>query len=66
MQTSQRVIDLSYHRASSSDIAKEFYLLTIKNLSKLLGKPIKTGIFGADMKLHSINDGPMSIILQSS
>ena len=56
----------SYHRAASSDIAKEFYLLTTKTLSELLGRSIETGVFGADMKVHSINDGPMSIILQIS
>jgi D-tyrosyl-tRNA(Tyr) deacylase len=36
----------------------------IAQLSKDLGKPIQTGVFGADMKVGLVNDGPVTIVLE--
>ena len=37
----------------------------IQELEKLLGKPIQTGEFGADMKVSLTNDGPVTILIDS-
>jgi D-tyrosyl-tRNA(Tyr) deacylase len=34
-------------------------------MEKLLGKPVPTGVFGADMKVSLINDGPVTIVLET-
>jgi D-tyrosyl-tRNA(Tyr) deacylase len=55
----------SYIRASKADIAIPLYEKTIEQLQKDLGKKIETGIFGADMKVELLNDGPVTIIMDS-
>ena len=55
----------SYIRASKPDIAIPIYEKMIMQLSSELGKEIKTGIFGADMKVELLNDGPVTIIIDS-
>lgn len=55
----------SYIKASKSPIAIPLYEAMINQLEKDLGKPIQTGIFGADMKLSLLNDGPVTIIIDS-
>ena len=55
----------SYIKAAKPDIAIPFYLKMIKQLETDLGKPIQTGEFGADMKVNLINDGPVTIIIDS-
>jgi len=51
----------SYIKAARPEIAIPIYEKFIRELSNLLGKPIKTGTFGADMKVGLINDGPVTI-----
>jgi D-tyrosyl-tRNA(Tyr) deacylase len=51
----------SYIKASKSGIAIPIYEKFIIQLSKDFGKKIQTGIFGADMKVALINDGPVTI-----
>ena len=51
----------SYIRASKGDIALPIYNDFCKKLSVELGKPVETGIFGADMKVTLTNDGPVTI-----
>jgi D-tyrosyl-tRNA(Tyr) deacylase len=51
----------SYIKAARPETAIPIYEKFIRELSDLLGKPIKTGIFGADMKVGLINDGPVTI-----
>jgi D-tyrosyl-tRNA(Tyr) deacylase len=41
------------------------YEYCIQQLSQLISKPIKTGQFGADMKVSLINDGPVTILMDS-
>lgn len=55
----------SYFRASKPQIAIPLYNDFINVLEKELGKPIQTGTFGADMKIKLVNDGPVTIIIDS-
>jgi D-aminoacyl-tRNA deacylase len=55
----------SYIRASKPDIAIPMYESMIQQLSQDLGKPVATGIFGADMKVSLLNDGPVTIVMDS-
>ncbi len=55
----------SYIKASKGDIAIPFYEKTIEQLQTDLGKKIETGIFGADMKVELLNDGPVTIVTDS-
>ncbi|MFA7081834.1 MAG: D-aminoacyl-tRNA deacylase [Bacteroidales bacterium] len=55
----------TYIRASKPDIAIPMYEKFIKTLEKEFEKEIKTGEFGADMEVALINDGPVTIIIDS-
>ena len=55
----------SYIKAAKPDIAIPLYDAFVKQLKLDLGKPIQTGQFGADMKVELINDGPVTIIIDS-
>ena len=55
----------SYIKAGKPGIAIPLYERMIKQLSKDLGKPIQTGIFGADMKVELSNDGPVTIVMDT-
>ena len=55
----------SYLKASKPDIAIPMYEKIIRQLETDLGKKIQTGIFGADMKVELLNDGPVTIIIDS-
>ena len=35
----------------------------VKSLAEVFGKPVQTGVFGADMKVELVNDGPFTIML---
>lgn len=56
---------LSFIKSAKSNIAIPLYEYCIQQLSQLLNKPIKTGQFGADMKVSLINDGPVTILMDS-
>lgn len=55
----------SFLEAARPEIAIPLYEKMIFQLEKDLGKPIQTGEFGADMKVSLINNGPVTIILDS-
>ena len=55
----------SYSKASKGDVAVDLYEKTIAQLQTDLGKQIETGIFGADMKVELLNDGPVTVIMDS-
>lgn len=55
----------SYIKASKPDIAIPLYEKLIQQLQEDLGKLIATGIFGADMKVRLLNDGPVTIVMDS-
>ncbi|HEY4147510.1 MAG TPA: D-aminoacyl-tRNA deacylase [Chitinophagaceae bacterium] len=55
----------SYIRASKPEIAVPLYEKMITQLQADLGKPIGTGVFGADMKVSLLNDGPVTIVIDT-
>lgn len=55
----------SYIKASKPEFAIPMYENFVKALEKELGKKIQTGIFGADMKVSLLNDGPVTIVVDS-
>lgn len=55
----------SYIKASKPDIAIPLYEQMIARLQADLGKTIGTGTFGADMKVELLNDGPVTIIIDT-
>lgn len=55
----------SYIRAAGHETATRLYELYCSELRRLTGSPVPTGRFGADMKVSLINDGPVTIIIDS-
>jgi len=55
----------SFIRAAKPDIAIPFYRRMIRELESELGKKIATGVFGGDMKIELLNDGPVTIIMNT-
>ena len=55
----------SFIRAAPQNISEPLYDNFVKKLSELLAKPIATGIFGAYMQVQLINDGPVTIIMDT-
>ncbi len=54
-----------FTRAARPDKAIPLYESMIKQLSSLLNKTIQTGVFGADMKISLVNDGPVTIVIDT-
>ena len=54
-----------FTRAARPDKAIPLYEAMIKQLTTLVNKPVQTGIFGADMKISLINDGPVTILIDT-
>ena len=55
----------SYIKAAKPDVAIPLYEAFVKQLEIDLKKPVQTGEFGADMKVELLNDGPVTIIIDS-
>lgn len=55
----------SYIKASKPDIAIPLYEKFIKQVEAVLGKNVQTGRFGADMKVSLVNDGPVTILIDT-
>ncbi|MGB5662764.1 D-aminoacyl-tRNA deacylase [Eudoraea sp.] len=55
----------SYIRAAKPDIAIPLYESFVNQMETELGKQIGTGVFGADMKVSLVNDGPVTIIIDT-
>jgi D-tyrosyl-tRNA(Tyr) deacylase len=55
----------SYSKSARPEIAIPIYEQFIAKLTADLGKPVQTGEFGADMKVSLVNDGPVTIIIDS-
>lgn len=55
----------SYLRAGSHEITVPLYEAFCKTMTEQLGKPVKTGEFGADMKVSLLNDGPVTICMDT-
>src|SRR5690606_13078302 len=56
----------SYTRAARPEFAKMMYELFVKQLEKELSMKIETGMFGADMQVSLVNDGPVTIIMDTA
>ena len=56
----------SYIKAAKPDVAIPLYELFVKQLEMDLGKKVQTGEFGADMKVELLNDGPVTIIIDTN
>ena len=55
----------SYIRAAKPDVAIPLYEKFILQIETDLGKKVGTGIFGADMKIELLNDGPVTIVMDT-
>ncbi|BBF84103.1 D-tyrosyl-tRNA(Tyr) deacylase [Aquitalea magnusonii] len=55
----------SYSRAARGDISRPVFEQFVDSLSRAIGRVVPTGIFGADMKVSLVNDGPVTILLDS-
>ena len=55
----------SWHRAARPDVAIPLYETMTRKLSDLMGRPIQTGRFGAMMQVSLVNDGPVTLIIDT-
>jgi D-tyrosyl-tRNA(Tyr) deacylase len=55
----------SYIKAAKSEIATPIYQAFVKQFEQDLGKKVQTGAFGADMKVELLNDGPITILIDT-
>lgn len=55
----------SYIKAAKPDFAIPMYENFVQTIEKEFGKKVQTGIFGADMKVSLLNDGPVTIVIDS-
>ena len=55
----------SWGRAARSEVSKPMFERFVELLTEALGRPVQTGVFGADMKISLINDGPVTIVIDS-
>lgn len=55
----------SYMRAAGHETATALYEAYCSELTRLTGRPTATGVFGADMQVELVNDGPVTIIIDS-
>lgn len=55
----------SYIQAAKPEVAIPLYQSFVNQLETNLGKPVQTGVFGADMKVELLNDGPVTIIIDT-
>jgi D-tyrosyl-tRNA(Tyr) deacylase len=54
----------SFNGAAKPEIAKPLFDLFVQELGQLLGQPVPTGVFGADMRVELVNDGPVTVVLE--
>jgi len=55
----------SFIRAAPPLVSEPLYHTFVNHLGELLGKPVAAGVFGADMKMTLINDGPVTIVMDT-
>jgi D-tyrosyl-tRNA(Tyr) deacylase len=53
----------SYHRAAPGEVAQQMYEEFVTILTEEAGRPVEQGVFGAEMQVSLINDGPVTLIL---
>lgn len=52
----------SFNGAAKPDLAKKLFDLFVQELSARLDQPVPTGVFGADMRVELVNDGPVTVV----
>lgn len=55
----------SWGRAARGDVSGPLFEQFVERLSGLLGRPVPTGVFGADMEVSLVNDGPVTLTIDS-
>ena len=55
----------SWSRAARGEVSQPLFEAFVARLTAELGKPVPTGVFGADMAVHLVNDGPVTLTLDS-
>jgi len=55
----------SWHRAAGPEMAVPLYEAFVRKMEELLGRPVATGEFGAMMEVALVNDGPVTLVLDS-
>ncbi|NGZ59920.1 MAG: D-tyrosyl-tRNA(Tyr) deacylase [Nitrospira sp. LK265] len=55
----------SWGRAARGEVSQPLFDQFVQKLSAVLGKPVPTGVFGADMQVSLVNDGPVTISIDS-
>ena len=55
----------SYIRSARGEVAEPLYSEFATRLSAAIGRPVPTGVFGADMQVSLVNDGPVTIIIDT-
>jgi D-tyrosyl-tRNA(Tyr) deacylase len=53
----------SFNGAAKPDIARPLFDLFVRELAASQGRPVPTGVFGADMRVELVNDGPVTVVL---
>lgn len=54
----------SFHRAARPEMARPVFEAHVRALGAALGRPVPTGVFGADMRVSLVNDGPVTLVLE--
>lgn len=54
----------SFNGAARPEVAQPFFDLFAQELGALLGRPVPTGVFGAEMAVELMNDGPVTVVLE--
>jgi D-tyrosyl-tRNA(Tyr) deacylase len=55
----------SWSRAARPEVSRPLFECFVRQLELDLGRPVPTGVFGADMQVHLVNDGPVTIAIDS-
>ncbi|MFY9327055.1 MAG: D-aminoacyl-tRNA deacylase [Georgfuchsia sp.] len=55
----------SWSRAAAGNVSQPLFEAFVNHLSLMLGRPIATGVFGADMEVSLVNDGPVTLFIDS-
>ncbi|MGB8544159.1 MAG: D-aminoacyl-tRNA deacylase, partial [Azonexus sp.] len=55
----------SWSRAARGDISQPLFQDFVARLERELGRPLATGVFGADMQVSLVNDGPVTVVVDS-
>lgn len=55
----------SFNRAAEPEMAHSFYRAFLEELATNLGKPVASGVFGAEMTINALHDGPVTLVIDT-